>query len=227
MTTTANPQNTYALVVGIEKYQLGKNYDLGGPVSDALAFVDWLCGQRVPLENIFLFLSPLEQNKSLTTCGVVPHLASSVHIEEAILNLSKMETGELLYIFWEGHGFVTNTLSSINRCLYFADAEKKRPLHFDLKSLFASLRTDYFRSFPHQICIIHSCATHLNDRYAPYSLKASKRSITIGDLRVCEQFDVFSSNEGDPAWTGPFFSELMEGLKDSSRDCWPPKWKAC
>ena len=59
-----DPQKTYALVVGVEKYAAGSNWDLDGPTSDANKFVEWLRGRQVPVENIFyVSLSPRR------TCG--------------------------------------------------------------------------------------------------------------------------------------------------------------
>ena len=52
----------YALVVGIETYQLGADYDLDGPARDGLRFIDWLQSYDVPSENIRFFVSPLIQN---------------------------------------------------------------------------------------------------------------------------------------------------------------------
>src|SRR5438045_799304 len=76
-------KNTYALVVGIEKYQFGKKHDLEGPVKDARAFADWLWAQGVPPENIFLFLAPADQDTSLPAGnGPVPQPATREKIRD-------------------------------------------------------------------------------------------------------------------------------------------------
>ena len=53
------------LVVGIEKYDAGSGWDVDGPAGAARRFVDWLRTDRVPDDNILLFLSPLDGNREL------------------------------------------------------------------------------------------------------------------------------------------------------------------
>jgi len=60
------PQDTYALIVGVERYEPSLAAEpLDGPVRDALGFVEWLNSRNVPATNIFLFLSPLQENTPL------------------------------------------------------------------------------------------------------------------------------------------------------------------
>jgi hypothetical protein len=51
-------QETYAVVVGIEQYEIAKSLD--GAASNALIFTDWLLKCGVPESNIYLFISELE-----------------------------------------------------------------------------------------------------------------------------------------------------------------------
>ena len=48
MTIIADPQRTYAVVVGVEHYEEEKGWELDGPVPDAVAFVEWLRERGVP-----------------------------------------------------------------------------------------------------------------------------------------------------------------------------------
>ena len=64
MTITANPKKTYGLIVGIEQYQ-ATNWNVDGPVHDAIKFANWLLSQGVPTDNIRLCMSPLNGNSKL------------------------------------------------------------------------------------------------------------------------------------------------------------------
>jgi hypothetical protein len=59
-----NPAQSHAVVVGIEKYDIGDAWNLNGPALDAVRFVRWLRTRGVPAENIDLFASPLAENKT-------------------------------------------------------------------------------------------------------------------------------------------------------------------
>ena len=50
----AEPKKTFAIVVGVEKYDAGEKWNLRGPAADAIRFVHWL-QDSVPLDNIKLF----------------------------------------------------------------------------------------------------------------------------------------------------------------------------
>ena len=60
-----DPKKTYALVVGIEKYDDPKVPDLNGPARNAVDFAKWLLKKEVSKDNIGLFISPLnDENNS-------------------------------------------------------------------------------------------------------------------------------------------------------------------
>ncbi|MBJ7297071.1 MAG: NB-ARC domain-containing protein,Caspase domain-containing protein, partial [Dolichospermum sp.] len=60
--SSPDPQKTYAVVVGIEKYD--KSPKLPGAASSSLKFAKWLNNQGVPHDNIFLFISESDDNKT-------------------------------------------------------------------------------------------------------------------------------------------------------------------
>src|SRR5260370_34282396 len=55
------PHSTFAIVVGVEEYALGKEANLPGPAHDALRFTQWLIESQVPAENIRVCVSPLQK----------------------------------------------------------------------------------------------------------------------------------------------------------------------
>src|SRR5450432_361701 len=60
MPRAADPATTYAIVVGIEKYAGGKDWNLNGPASDACRMALWLRKNGVPADRIAFHLSPLD-----------------------------------------------------------------------------------------------------------------------------------------------------------------------
>src|ERR1700720_4035675 len=54
--------STYALLVGIEKYNAGLVFDLRGACGCAIALANWLLSRNTPAKNIFMLLEPLESH---------------------------------------------------------------------------------------------------------------------------------------------------------------------
>ena len=106
MTIQADPLKTYALVVGIEAYDLGDKADLDGPAHDAVRFMQWLKKYHVPNENIISFLSPLESNASLLDEIGIPTKPATRDVITAGIDQLSQATGDLLFIFWGGHAIL-------------------------------------------------------------------------------------------------------------------------
>jgi Caspase domain len=113
-----NSKKVYALIVGIEKYQEGQHYNLNGPASDAIKFANWLLERGVEKDNIWLFIS------SLTELSIPPTLCVRSANREEIINvidynlLQNGKGGDLLYIFWGGHGYLTTSATTTRRLMY-------------------------------------------------------------------------------------------------------------
>ncbi|NEO50180.1 MAG: NB-ARC domain-containing protein,Caspase domain-containing protein, partial [Moorea sp. SIO4A3] len=104
MTISAKPEKTYGLIVGIENYQ-ATHWNVNGPVHDAIKFADWLLSQGVPTDNIKLCLSPLTENSELVNNFEITSKPATEHnLVDIITNDLSQKTGELLFIFWAGHG---------------------------------------------------------------------------------------------------------------------------
>jgi hypothetical protein len=150
----AEPQRTYAVVVGIEQYNAGPEWDINGPANDARYFVDWLVRRQVPPNNILCFLSPLdhgENTKLLQWQGYQTRTATRKHVRSAFTQALRRTHGDLLYVFWSGHGVTTEE----GRKLFYADATQEDKQNLDLTALLRFLRSDYFsRGFQQQICLI-------------------------------------------------------------------------
>ena len=76
---TISPARTIAVVIGVERYAIGRSWDLDGPALDAARFTRWLVDRGVGPERIHLLAAPLPQNEEefarlLETTGVRPKL---------------------------------------------------------------------------------------------------------------------------------------------------------
>jgi Caspase domain len=144
---SADPAQTYALVVAIEKYDAGSAWNLDGPVTDALEFCQWLLARNVPREHIHLLLSPLEENvPAIEESKFEAQPATRSEIDKALTTLHDTK-GDLLALFWAGHGVVNGEK---DRRLFYADATSDNKRNLDLDSLLKSLGSSYFAGFPRQ-----------------------------------------------------------------------------
>ena len=157
---SADPTRTFALVVGIEKYDAGSNWNLDGPVTDALEFYQWLLARNVSRENIHLLLSPLDENIARiqeSNLGASPATSSAIRYGLNALHETK---GDLLMLFWAGHGIVSGEKQ---RRLFYADATGDDKRNLDLDSLLKSFGSSYFGGFPRQILFIDACANYAEE----------------------------------------------------------------
>ena len=221
------PENVYALVVGIEKYKAGSEWDLNGPANDALKFANWLLERDVKPENIQLFLSPLDVNVAVLEKAkakeLSPFPADRNHIDSAIRSklTSESNRGDLLYVFWGGHGIVTKTDATTRR-LFFADTDNINKWNLNFNSLVDALNTFAHSSgFKQQNFLIDACAnTYYQGLYETIGAEAAaSKFITNGEQGKAEQFVFFASAEYDVAineateGTGRFSKAVLDELQ--------------
>ena len=180
--TNINLDRVYAFVVGVESYDEQEWNNLKGPANDALTFTRWLLEQGVRVENISLFISPdpdSSQNLELNIRQLIKP-ASKENITTAIddILLHENKSGDLLYLFWSGHGFMTSGTELSRRHLYYSDSNFTNHKNINITSILHSLKTSTQSSgFPFQFCFIDACA---NQTYGDRELTA----ITRSDIRT-------------------------------------------
>ncbi|MBD1848287.1 caspase family protein [Cyanobacteria bacterium FACHB-63] len=230
--TTAPVQapNVHALIVGIEKYRAGTEYNLNGPANDALKFAEWLLQHGTEPRHIHLFLSPLEQNQGVSSKakgkGLDPLPATHDEIANTIRSKLTIESsrGDLLYVFWGGHGIITKTEATVRR-LFFSDTDDNTKWNLNVNSLVEALGTSAHGSgFPRQIFFIDACANAFYQGLAQTTQgEASEvRFAASGDAARGEQVVLFASVTYDTATndsasgTGHFSSSVLEHLQGES-----------
>lgn len=213
----ANPQRTYALVVGIEEYKAGSSWSLDGPASDALKFAKWLSDKYVPNENIFLFISELDDNQSkVNSCSINTQKATRENIYQTITETipSYGEKGDLLYIYWSGHG---TTNQRKDRRLFYDDGKQ----NLNLESFLESLGSDIFGNFDRQILLIDACANYYSKKI---SKSLCKEKYSVGKpIKSRQQVILLATKEGyktkniDKEKIGLFSKVLLGELKNESQ----------
>ncbi|MEU8951883.1 hypothetical protein [Streptomyces sp. NPDC048489] len=122
-----DPERVFALVVGIESYQVGPGWSLPGPARDADRFADWLTNTAgVPQEHVHVLLSRLDQGHAETRSQATSENVNRVLFEE----LPKCD-GDLLWIYWAGHGYIDSRYQLLLPC---ADATIPYTRHLNLQA---------------------------------------------------------------------------------------------
>jgi vWA-MoxR associated protein C-terminal domain len=229
-TDSVNTEHVYALVVGIEKYKGGSEWDLNGPAKDALKFASWLLDRGVKPAHIQLFLSPLDKNVGVLgdakAKGLNPFPADRNHIDSAIRSqlTSEGNRGDLLDVFWGGHGIITKTGATTRR-LFFSDTDNINKWNLNFDSLVEALSTFVHGSgFKQQNFWIDACAnTYYQGLYETIGAEAAASIfITNGEQGKAEQFVLLAAAEYEVATnestegTGRFSRAVLDELAGKS-----------
>lgn len=223
----ASPQRTYAFVVGIERYDAGSAWDLDGPARDAARFTSWLFDRGVPAEQILVFLSPLDEQLPDVPLppGVTASPARREQVTEALTRTLPGRGGDLLWLFWAGHGVLTR---DDHLRLFFADASTDDKRNLDLNSLLTMLRSDLYPRFPRQAGMVDACQTYAERLQLAMTLPAE--TFPYGQpLPGREQFVLYAASPGQVAVNlgsvkaGLFSQMVMEELTRLGGNGWPPE----
>ncbi|EKU96829.1 hypothetical protein Lepto7375DRAFT_0744 [Leptolyngbya sp. PCC 7375] len=233
MTSGPNPAQVHALVVGVETYSLGADYDLDGPAQDGLGFIDWLLEHGVLPGKVHFFVSPLAKNEptlqQARVKGVNVYPATRNDIDGFIRNhlITEQMCGEGLQVFWGGHGVLTKT-QAVTRRLFFADTTAENKLNLEVDSLVQALATAaHGAGFDRQIFWIDACAnSYFQGLYETVQADvAGQRYGTTGEVEKAEQFVLFAAADYEVAkndavaGTGVFSQTVLAALK--GQPLWP------
>jgi hypothetical protein len=98
-------KTTWALVVGIDEYDLPGLRRLTGAAADAAAAARWLRSLGVPDAQILLHAAPAAANvEALAELGLPYHAAREPDLWRSIAALRKVTGGTRLFVFLSGHG---------------------------------------------------------------------------------------------------------------------------
>jgi hypothetical protein len=161
--SSPDPQKTYAVVVGIEKYNKGESWNLSGATLNALNFTKWLLDRKVPSGNIQLYISELHEPNTLGDNQLLQNIWNKKQeaTRDNIYNemnriIDGQYQGDLLYIHWSGHGTICHNSYHQERRLFYQDGEQ----NLNVQSLLNSLKNPLSSNtrFKQQILIFDTCA---------------------------------------------------------------------
>ncbi|UQX05210.1 hypothetical protein M4D82_26780 [Streptomyces sp. RerS4] len=190
----------------MERYAISPRWNLRGPARDALRFARWLTGPgEVPPANVALLLSPLDDPDRLdwqATPGLAAlrstyRPATEANVKAALLHELPERDGDLLWIFWAGHGYLGGRGQEL--MLPCADAHAGQILHLNLDSALRWWRTNRVtqRRFPLQAALVDACRVD-----APRDARWNFGSVDYGggaSVPGRRQFCLYASRAGEAA----------------------------
>ncbi|MFJ6075300.1 caspase family protein [Streptomyces sp. NPDC093065] len=147
-----DPARVHALVVGVESYDAGPDWDLPGPARDAVRFHRLLRAAGVPDANIRLHLAP-----SPPYVPEVPYApADHATLRRLLVRELPGARGDVLWVWWGGHGVLDR---SGHLRLFCADATTEDKLGIDLDSALERYAGDAVPGFADQLWLVDACET--------------------------------------------------------------------
>ncbi|MEU9961299.1 caspase family protein [Streptomyces sp. NPDC050982] len=210
--TGHDPARVQALIVGIEAYDAGPDWDLPGPARDAVRFRDLLHAAGVPGSQLRLHLSPLT--------SFVPDVeyspADHATLRRTLVHELPRARGDVLWVWWGGHGVLDR---SGRTRLFCADATTTDKVAVDLESALDRYTSDSVPGFAEQLWIVDACETFeealaFRDPLPPNALPSGHRTLAH------RQTLLRAAGRGRPAAndpvraTGLFSDALLEFLAD-------------
>jgi hypothetical protein len=132
--------------------------------------------------------------------------------------------GDLLWLFWAGHGVLTR---DERLRLFYSDASVAYKRNLELASLLTALRSDLYPGLPRQIGVVDACQTYAERLQLATTLPGD--TLAYGQpLPGREQFVLYAASPGQiavnlgTAKAGLFSQMVMEELAGPGGDGWPP-----
>ena len=153
------PADTVAVLVGIEEYQVGRDWGVDGPALDACRFAQWLTSRGVPADQITLLVSPLPENAQAVaeqSKGYRDGVPDQATVRELFTRDLPSQKSGLFVLYWGGHGVIEQD----ERRLFYADATLQDKRNLDLSSLLRFMRSDIFAGHLQQLVFVDASLTY-------------------------------------------------------------------
>jgi formylglycine-generating enzyme required for sulfatase activity len=210
-----------AVIVAIERYDIGRDWNLNGPAQDALALIEKI-NEVSSSTPIHVFASLLSTSSRLYNAiashpNVIVRDATAEHLVRFLTEELSVVQIDSFILFWGGHGVVT---PDSNRRLFLASSTKRNPETIDVTRLLLFLRSSALKSATRQMLFIDACARFYEELRYPISLPAVE--LPAGKLRSgIEQLGLFACRLGQGAQNtegGGVFSRAL--IQEFSTDIW-------
>ncbi|MFD8259583.1 caspase family protein [Streptomyces griseoluteus] len=199
----------HALIVGIERYDAGADWDLPGPARDAVALYQLLRDAGVPEDRLRLHLAPLPRH-----VPDVPYRpADHATLRRVLVRELPLAQGDMLWVWWGGHG----VLDRAGRLrLFCADATTADKLGIDLDSALERYAGDAVPALIEQLWVVDACETFEEDlafreQLPPEALPVGRRNLAHRQtlLRAAGRGRAAAN---DPVRGTGLFSDVVLGL---------------
>ncbi|WP_206790697.1 hypothetical protein [Amycolatopsis sp. MtRt-6] len=227
MTVDMDPAGTFAVVIGIERYDAG--WSLDGAARDALRAAAWLRAAGVPADRIRLTVDALPDNEDDVRRDAA-ELGLSVReaTRDDIIDLFTKELTEIdgchLVVFWSGHGVLDDGYA---RALFTADAHTVDQRTVRVDELLGFLRDKEIRGFHDQVVIIDACANFAADMksrtsrtHATFPVSRPRPGVRQFVLYAAAQGEIAGHNQA--AKHGEFSDAVLGVLHPGEGPQWPP-----
>lgn len=230
MTVVMDPATTYAVVVGLERYDAG--WSLDGAARDALRAADWLCAAGVPGAQIFLLIDALPGNQDgVTRRAAELGLRLRGGARDEIINVFTKELTALdpaaashLVVFWSGHGVLDE---KHHRALFTADANGRDKRTVRVEDLLIFLQDKEIHGLHDQVVIVDACANFVEDMkntttltHATFPRSRGKHGVRQFVLYAAAQGQIAGQNQAEKY--GAFADAVLTVLHPAGGPQWPP-----
>ncbi|MFJ5597746.1 hypothetical protein ACIP95_07375 [Micromonospora parva] len=211
-------QRTFALVVGVQDYSdLGPDFARKGIADDAVGFAEVLLRFGVPAANIRLLLSA-EEIPPMPHGLEVAGPATSAAVRAEILRLPQHD-GDLLWVFWAGHGWYADLQSR----LLLADATAAHQINISFEELVTLCGSEFLPGFGRQVFTVDAC--RLPNARLPRAESLPEKEEGKSE---CWQAIMYAApprraagySYGDRG--GLFSRSLLDALRRADTAVWPP-----
>ena len=223
----ADATKSWALVVGIDRYNEGIVPPLDGAAADAVAAVQWLRGLGVPEAQILLHAAPSPATAPAIAALNLPHTTADATfdaIDASLVTLSGA-SGERLYVFLAGHAVYEPSEGRLFLCQDFANRGT-----LTSKTLGIDALSRYLLSYPfrEQFLFMDGCQ---NFSYSP-AVRRRFRTALDGTTVTPDEANnglltVFGASMGELAQErngrGAFFGTLLPALDPLLLATMPPQ----
>jgi hypothetical protein len=182
--------SSFAIVIGIDRYDDPAIPQLTGPVNDALKMAKWLLDPargKLGEDNLSLILDPIPNpiDPSLTRLSKLGNVLQATKrvVMTTIRDLPARAPsgGDRLFFFYAGHGLMSRSTSGFEDAIVSSDYDKDACKALSVDSIQQFLKT---LAFPEQYFILDCCRNFLNEA-------TMLDSIVIGGSALPQQTDQF------------------------------------
>jgi hypothetical protein len=191
----ATPERTTILAVGIEQYDYGAAMNLPGAAEHAVRLARWAHRKGVPASRIYLAVtwldSPTEEHLPGAVCIPATRDAIDRSLHDALA-----DGGDLLIVFWCGHGVLNQQRS---RVLFTGNATENNKVNFPVDEIRGLLSSTLHKGdgFGQQLLLIDACANFVNEMSFEHGLEPTP--LSKGHPREVSQFTLFAADQGQIA----------------------------